>query len=116
MSSHPRPDPKPGHAAPPGASSAAAVPEKSTRPVPVPPGATPAHPSEPGQAATAPAVPARAPGPADLVRKALAAVLEKSQDLRVELFVANWMPSVAQEAESLGFVCRTSSRAMGMKL
>jgi hypothetical protein len=51
-----------------------------------------------------------------LVRKALGAVLEKSPDLRVDLFVAHWMPSVAKEAESLGFVHRTSNRTMGMKL
>jgi ribosomal protein S18 acetylase RimI-like enzyme len=51
-----------------------------------------------------------------LAAKALGAVLEKSPNLRVDLFVASWMPSVAKEAESLGFVRRTSNRAMGMEL
>jgi hypothetical protein len=51
-----------------------------------------------------------------LVRKALGAVLEKSPDLRVDLFALDWMPSVAKEAEALGFVHRTSNKMMGMKL
>jgi ribosomal protein S18 acetylase RimI-like enzyme len=51
-----------------------------------------------------------------LVRKALGAVLEKSPDLRVDLFALDWTPSVAKEAEALGFVKRTSNKMMGMKL
>ncbi len=51
-----------------------------------------------------------------LVRRALGAVLEKSPNLRVEFFVPTWMPEVAREAESLGFVRRTSNKLMGMKL
>jgi ribosomal protein S18 acetylase RimI-like enzyme len=51
-----------------------------------------------------------------LVRKALGAVLEKSPNLRVELFVPTWMPDVATEAEALGFVRRTSNKMMGTKL
>ncbi len=51
-----------------------------------------------------------------LVRKALSEVLAKSPTLRVEIFVPAWMPSVAREVETLGFVPRTSNKSMGMKL
>jgi ribosomal protein S18 acetylase RimI-like enzyme len=51
-----------------------------------------------------------------LVRRTLGQVLAKSPTLRVEVFVPTWMPSVTSEAEALGFVRRTSNRAMGMKL
>ena len=51
-----------------------------------------------------------------LVRRALAGVLERGAELRVELFVPAWMPDVAHEAESLGFVRRTANRVMGINL
>ena len=51
-----------------------------------------------------------------LVRRALSSVLERSAELHVELFVPAWMPNVAREAESLGFVRRAASRVMGIKL
>jgi hypothetical protein len=51
-----------------------------------------------------------------LVRRALSEVFAKSPALRVDLFVPTWMPEVAHEAGTLGFVKRTSNRMMGMKL
>jgi ribosomal protein S18 acetylase RimI-like enzyme len=51
-----------------------------------------------------------------LVRRALAEVPAKSPALRVDLFVPTWMLEVAHEAETLGFVKRTSNKMMGMKL
>lgn len=51
-----------------------------------------------------------------LVRRALSEVLAKSPALRVDLFVPTWMPEVAHEAGTLGFVKRTSNKMMGMKL
>jgi ribosomal protein S18 acetylase RimI-like enzyme len=51
-----------------------------------------------------------------LVRRALSEVLAKSPTLRVDLFVPTWMPEVAHEAGTLGFVKRTSNKMMGMKL
>ncbi|MDD5263972.1 MAG: GNAT family N-acetyltransferase [Candidatus Bipolaricaulis sp.] len=51
-----------------------------------------------------------------VIRQALYEVVAKSPRLRVEVFVPNWMPAVAREAEALGFVRRTANNAMGLKL
>lgn len=60
------------------------------------------------------------PSHADLapyaVHRALAEVLARSPEFRVDLFVPNWIPGVAGEAQALGFVRRTSGNSMGMKL
>jgi ribosomal protein S18 acetylase RimI-like enzyme len=51
-----------------------------------------------------------------LVRRALCEVLGRSPELRVDFFVPSWMSTVAEEAEALGFVRRTSNKVMGRKL
>lgn len=51
-----------------------------------------------------------------LVRRALSETLAAKPDLRVELFLPDWMVAAAREAETLGFVRRTSHKSMGMAL
>ncbi|MCX6101550.1 MAG: GNAT family N-acetyltransferase [Candidatus Bipolaricaulota bacterium] len=51
-----------------------------------------------------------------VVRRSLHEVLKRSPSLRVEIVVPMWMPDVARELETLGFVKRASSKSMGMRL